>query len=70
MSNAPKTATVLIVVLLGAAVIYVLASALMYWNSGTQMLPYEQAEPGKPPADTEWPQYGNNAGGLPGSACS
>ncbi|MYJ94909.1 MAG: pyrroloquinoline quinone-dependent dehydrogenase [Proteobacteria bacterium] len=63
MINTRRRATALIVVLLGAGLVYVLASVLVYWNSGTRMLPYERAEPGKPPADTEWPQYGKTASG-------
>ena len=63
MSNFRKPATALIVVLFVAAVAYVLGSLLVHWNSGTRMLPYERVEPGKPPADTAWPQYGNSAGG-------
>ncbi len=63
MSLARRTATASIVVLLGGALVYVLASVLVYWNSGTEVLPYEQTGLGMPPADTEWPHYGNNAGG-------
>ena len=68
MSNVRKTATALIVVLFGTALAYVLASVLVYWNSGTQTLRYERAGAGEPPADTEWPHYGNNPGGERWSA--
>ena len=63
MSNVRKTAVVSIAVFIAAILVYVLANVLVYWNTGTRTLPYEQAEPGKPPADTEWPHYGNNPGG-------
>ena len=68
MSNVRKASTALIVVLFGTALAYVLASVLVYWNSGTQTLRYERAGAGKPPADTEWPHYGNNPGGERWSA--
>lgn len=63
MSNIRKFAAVLIAVLFGAALVYLAASVLAYWNPGTQTLSHAQARLGEPPADTEWPQYGNNAGG-------
>ncbi len=63
MNNYGKTAAVASAVVFVGAVAYVLTSVLVYWNSGAQMPTHERAIPGSPLADTEWPQYGNNAGG-------
>lgn len=46
-----------------AAIVLLVAGAFLYWNKAPDMLPYERANPGEALADTEWPQYGNQASG-------